>query len=146
MSITSLLAGPVKAVKVQDHSSAATSAVNSTSVDTAGFEGVTFLSSFGTAAAGNTIKLQQSSDDGDADDFSDIAGTSVSSGTSDEDVWVELYRPTKRYVRAVFARGTSSTLESVWAFLWGARQEPVSNVVSGTIIGERSASPDEGTA
>lgn len=146
MTISSLLAGPVKAVKVQDHTTAATSAVTSDAVNMAGYEGVTFLSSFGTAAADNTIKLQQSSDNGDADGFSDIEGTSVSSGTTDEDVWVEVYRPTKQYVRAVFARGTSSTLESVWAFQWGARQEPVSNVVSGTIIGERSASPAEGTA
>lgn len=146
MGIKSLFAGAVKITKVQDHSTAATSAVTSDAVDMAGYEGVAFLSSFGTAAAANTVKLQQSSDNGSADGFSDIEGTSVSSGTTDEDVWVEIYRPTKRYVKAVFARGTSSTLESVWAFQYGARQEPVSNVVSGTIVGEYHAAPDEGTA
>ena len=95
----------VKSTKVKDHSTAATSAVTSDSVDMTGFRNVKFTTSFGTANANNTVKIQQSSDDST---FADLAGTSTASGTSDEDVWVEILSPGKRYLRAVIAGGTSS--------------------------------------
>lgn len=144
-----LLSSRVKLIKVQDHTTAGTSAVNSDGVDMdqdGGYAGVLFITSFGTAAANNTVNLAQSSDNGSADDFTDLTGTSVSSGTSDEDVWLDILKPTKRYVRLEAARGTSSTLESIWAILYGARQLPVDNTTSGTIIGEGAVSVAEGTA
>ena len=140
------LSNASKFIKVKDHSAAATSAVTSDAVDTAGFEGVCFLTSFGTAAADNTLKAQQSSDDAVADAYADLLGTSVASGSSDEDVWIDIYRPRERYVKVVAARGTSSTLESIWAILYGAANQPVDNTTTGTIIGELSISPAEGTA
>lgn len=136
----------VKITKVADHSTAATTDVDSASVDMAGFEGVLFVSSFGTAASGNTLEAQQSSDDGSSDTFAALAGTAVSSGTSDEDVWVDIYRPQERYVRAHAERGTSSTLESIWAIQYGGRKQPVDNTTTGTIAGEAHVSPAEGTA
>lgn len=141
------LSGVVKLLKVQDHTTAGTSTITSDAIDTKGFSGVLVLSSFGTAASGNTAKLQQSSDDGSTDDYSDLTGTSITSGTSDEDVWLDLYRPQKRYVKAVFARGTSTTLESVWAILYGPLSAPVTyNNTTGTIVGEAHVEESEGTA
>lgn len=137
------LSSNVKITKVSDHSTAATSAVDSSSVDMLGYEGVIFITSFGTANAANTINAAQSSNDSD---FTDLEGTSVSSGTSDEDVWIDVYRPSDRYVRCEAARGASSTLESIWAIQYGARKAPVDNTTTGTITGEVHASPDEGTA
>jgi hypothetical protein len=137
------LSNGVKITKVSDPSTAATTAVNSASVDMTGFEGVLFLTSFGTAAAGNLVNAAQSSDDSS---FADLEGTSVSSGTSDEDVWLDIYRPSERYVRLEAARGTSSTLGDIWALQYGPRSEPVDNAASGTIAGELHVSPDEGTA
>lgn len=144
-----LLSSRVKLIKVQDHTTAATSAVNSDGVDMdqdGGYAGVLFISSFGTAASGNTLNGAQSTDNGSTDDYTDLVNTSVSSGTSDEDVWLDIYKPTKRYVRAEFARGTSSTLESVWAILYEPRSMSVDNTTSGTIVGEGHISPAEGTA
>lgn len=138
------LSSNVKITKVADHSTAATSAVNSTGVDMCGYEGVIFLTSFGTAAANNTLNAAQGADN--SSDWEDLEGTSVASGTSDEDVWIDVYRPTDRYVRCEAARGTSSTLESIWAIQYGARKAPVDNTTSGTITGELHASPSEGTA
>lgn len=137
------LSAECKFTKVKDHSAAGTDAVNSDSVDMAGWNGVVFLTSFGTANANNTANGAQSSDNSS---FDDLAGTSVSSGASDEDVWLDIYRPSDRYVRLEVARGTSSTLESIWAIQYRGSKMPVSNVVSGTIIGERHVSPAEGTA
>lgn len=144
-----LLSSRVKLIKVKDHSTAATSAVNGDGVNMdqdGGYAGVMFFSSFGTAAADNTMNAAQSSDDGSADDYTDLTGTSITSGTSDEDVWLDIYKPTKKYVRAEFARGTSSTLESVWAILYEPRAMSVDNTTSGTIVGEGHISPAEGTA
>jgi hypothetical protein len=138
------LSNHVKITKVKDHTTAATSAVESDPVDMQGYEGVMFVTSFGTAAANNTILAAQDVASGGS--YTDLLGTSVSSGTSDEDVWIDVYRPSKRYVRVEIARGTSSTLESIYAIQYGARVLPVSNVVSGTIIGELHVSPAEGTA
>lgn len=143
------LSEQVKLIKVQDHTAAGTSAVNADGVDmdqNGGYGGVMFFTSFGTAASGNTINAAQSDDNGSTDDYTDLTGTSVTSGTSDEDVWVDIKRPTKRYVRCEAARGTSSTLESVWAILYDPRSMPVDNTTSGTIAGEAHLSPAEGTA
>jgi hypothetical protein len=138
------LSNHVKITKVKDHSGSADTAVVSDAVDMSGYEGVLFVTSFGTAAAGNTILASQDTASGGS--YEDLAGTSVSSGTSDEDVWVDVYRPSKRYVRCEIARGTASTLESIYAIQYGPRVLPVSNVLSGTIIGEAHVSPAEGTA
>ena len=137
-----------KLVKLKDHQAAGTSGVTSDSIDTAGFRGVRFFTSFGTAAAGNSIKAQQSDDDGDADDYSDIAGSSVVSGAdpSNEDVWLDIYLPRKRYLQVVAARGTSSTLESIWAELYDPVSLPVDGTTDGTVTGELHVSPAEGTA
>lgn len=133
----------VKVTKVQDHTAAGTSTVTSDSVDLAGYEGVTFLTSFGTAASGNILKAGQSSDDSS---YADLVGTGVTSGSSDEDVMLEIYRPEKRYLKAYAVRGTSSTCESIWAFRWGAKDKPVTNIVSGTFAAEFHNRPAEGTA
>jgi hypothetical protein len=142
----SFLSERVKFVKVQDHTTAGTTAVNSDGVDMAqsgGFRGVLFISSFGTAAAGNTMEVSQSQDNSS---FADLLGTNTTSGTSDEDVFVDVYNPQERYVRAEVARGTSSTLESIWAILYDPMSEPVDNTTSGTIAGEAHVGPAEGTA
>lgn len=140
------LSSIIKITKVKDHSTADTSAVNSDGVNMAGYEGVIFLTSFGTAAANNTVNLAQSSDDGSVDSYADIVSTSVTSGTSDEDVWLDIWRPREQYVRLEAARGTSSTLESIWAIQYSPRTFIVDNTTTGTIVGEAHHENAEGTA
>lgn len=140
------LSSGCKFTKLADYASANTTDVTSASVDMLGYEGVVFLTSYGTAAANNLMHAEQSSDDGSLDGFSDIEGTSVGVSTSDEDQWLEIHRPGKRYLRVVCARGTSTTLENIWAIQYGARSQPVDNTVAGTIHGELSVTPAEGTA
>lgn len=128
---------------------AAATDVTSSAVDMANVESVTFVGVFGTGAANNTLKLQQSNDlAGTPDDYTDMAGTSVAlGGASDEVVAVEVRNPTKRYVRAVAVRGTSSTLDALLAITTGFRSSTqATNSVVGTIASETHASPAEGTA
>jgi hypothetical protein len=145
ITMNGLLSNAVKLIKVADHAGAATSGVTSEVVDTSGYDGVLFLTSFGTAAANNTLKAQQGAVSA-MSDAADLAGSLVASGTSDEDVWIDVYRPRERYVRVVAARGTSSTLESIWAILYRGSLQPVVNVETGTITGKALVSPAEGTA
>ncbi len=133
-----------KIVKIKDHSAASTAAVTSDIVDLAGFSGVAFFSSFGTANATNTIKVQGNSSN-TTDGMSDLEGTLVSSGSSDEDVIVEVHKPRHRYLQVVAARGASSTLESIWAVLYGASSNASRNSVTGTQVAELHVAPGTGT-
>ncbi len=132
-------------IKVADYSAASTADVTSSIVDTAGYDGVVFFTSFGTANATNTIKVQQNTAN-QTTGMADLAGSSVSSGSSDEDVIVEIHKPQERYLQVVASRGASSTLESIWACLYGKGASIADNSVSGTQKAELHASPDEGTA
>lgn len=139
------LLNSAKFVKIKDHSAASTAAVTSDIIDMAGFSGVAFLTSFGTANATNTIKVQGNSAN-TTDGMEDLEGTSLASGSSDEDVIVELHKPQYRYLQVVASRGASSTLESVWAVLYGGSSDASRNTVSGTQIAELHVAVGSGTA
>jgi hypothetical protein len=134
---TGYLSDCVKVTKLADHATAATSAVTSASIDMAGWDGVLFATSYGTAAANNKAVVHQSDDD------SSFAATVAekASGTSDEDVLIDVQKPLKRYLKVVAARGTSSTLESIWAIQYRGRSLPVNNATSGTSAVGQFASP-----
>ncbi len=139
------LSNGIKLTKVKDVTADGTSAVNSDGVDMQGWEGVIFFTSFGTAAAGNTMNGAQGADN--ASDWVDLAGTAVSSGSSDEDVWLDIKNPTDRYVRCELARGTTTTVGDIWALQYGKNGKmPIDNAHTGTIAGEAHVTPAEGTA
>lgn len=143
--LTGYLSDNILFTKVEDHTTAGTSDVESDSVDMSNYTGVIFVTSFGTAATDNGCHIESSSDDGSSDTFADLTGTEALSGSSDEDVWLDLRNPRERYVRAECLRGTSSTLESVWAIRYGGRSLPTDNTTTGTITGEKHNSPAEGS-
>lgn len=132
-------------IKVADHTAAGTSDVTSSIVDTAGYEGVVFITSVSTANATNTIKVQQNTAN-QTTGMADLAGTSVSSGTTDEDLVVEIHKPQERYLQVVVARGASTTCESIWAILYGGTTSASTTGVAGTAAAELHVSPAEGTA
>lgn len=143
-----LLTDNVKIVKVADPATAATSDVTSSSVDLqadGGWDGVCFVSSYGTAAANNLMHAECSSDDGSTDTFADMAGSEIDGGSSDEDQVIDIYQPPDRYVRCIAQRGTSSTMGDIWAILYRGKKLPFNNVVSGTLQVKRIIQPAEGT-
>ena len=134
-----------KIVHVAAAATAATTDVTTSGVDMGqdgGYEGVCFISTYGTAAAGNLPHGEQSTDNSS---FADLLGTEVNVGASDEKVYLDILHPQEQYVRAVFKRGTSSTLGDVYAILYGPRKVPVDNTTAGTIHGELHVAPAEGT-
>jgi len=134
-----------KLVKVSDHTVAGTTDVTSSIVDTAGYRGVVFFTSLSTANATNTMKVQQHTAN-QTTGMADLEGSSVSSGTSDEDLIVEICSPLERYLQVVVARGASTTCESIWAALYGGQSQLASNSLTGTQIAELWCAPPEGTA
>lgn len=138
-----LLSENAKITRISGVAGAATTAVTPTAVDMSGYRGVIFLASLGTPAADNIMKAQQSADNSS---FADLADSAVAVGASDDSQWIDIYDPEEQYVRPSIARGTSSTVEAVWAIQYDPRETPVSNVTSGTINGVALIRPEEGTA
>lgn len=135
----------VKITKIQDHTTAASTDVESDIVDMAGYEGVVFVTSFGTAAAGNLCKVKGNTV-GTTVGITDLAGTATAPGASDEDVAIDVFRPQYRYLSFTAIRDVSSTVESMWAIQYGAKHPPVTNTVSGTLLSKSVFEPAAGTA
>lgn len=131
---------------------AATSDVtNLTSVDMKGFNSVTLLVSASaiTSGAVTSVKVQQSSDDGSTDGWSDLAGSSVTIADDSDSTMtvVEIVQPQKRYVRPYIARGTqNASFEAIHAILTGPKTAPVTQSTTHVTIMEIHSSPAEGTA
>jgi hypothetical protein len=134
-----------KLIKVKDHTANGTSAVVSSIVDTAGYRGVVFFTSISTANATNSIAVQQNTAN-QTTGMADLAGSSVSSGTTDENLVVEIAHPLERYVQVTVTRGASTTCESIWACLYGGTPGIAANSTPGTQIAEFHFAPAEGTA
>jgi len=133
----------VKVTKVAAYASANTTDVTGTSVDMAGYDGVVFLASFGTGAADNLIHAEQSSDNSS---FTDIAGSEPNdAGASSELQFVDIINPAARYVRPIAVRGTSTTVENIYAIQYRAKTLPQDNKIAGTIEGEQLINPIAGT-
>jgi len=122
-----------------------TSAIESAVVDCANGIDVTFLCTIETANAGNYLKVQQSLV-GDGTGMADLEGSKVVAAASGDVVAYEVFRPTKRYLRAVVIRGASTVVGEIYAIQRGPRTMPADNNVDGEIVSEIGVSPAEGTA
>lgn len=132
---------------------AGASDITSSAVDMAGYDGCLFLVAFGAIVtnAATSIKLQQSSDDGSSDDYSDIAGTSqtVADDKDNTSFVIDIRRPQKRYLKLVVSRATqNSTVGVVYAIPYNKDFSTSELSAAGTAISasERFLSPAEGTA
>lgn len=120
--------------------------IDSTPVDMAGFSGVLFIVRVGTPAANNTIRVQQDTAVAMAA-AADLAGTLVASGANTVVASEVLYPggPTgEQFIRCRVTRGTSTTIDSITAIRFGARNRPVA--VPATVSFESWVGPGEGTA
>lgn len=128
---------------------AGSSAVTSSAVDMAGFDSICWIVPLGAIVAGavTSMKMQVSSDDGSADDYSDVTGTSITIADTDDDKlkYLDVQRPGKRYAKLVVSRATqNATLGGIIAFLYNAAQVPVTQGTN--VAGEQWHTPAEGTA
>lgn len=141
-----------KEVKIVRHSNAVAAGASditpSAGVDTQGFRGCIFLVPFGTITSGaaTSIELHQSDDDGVADAFSALAGSSVTVADDDDNElkYFEIHNPQKRYLKLIVKRATqNSVVDGIIAFLFNPYIVPVTQPA--TVAGELSVSPAEGS-
>lgn len=140
-----------KVIRVMNAVAAGTTAQTSSAIDTQGFEGVKIYTAFGaiTGSAVTSVKIQQSSDDGSADAYADLAGTSISVADDDDNQVVvhDIYRPRERYLKVVVSRATqNAVIDGVIAVLYGPADSPTTNDASTVVARETHVSPAEGTA
>lgn len=140
-----------KLTRVSNAVAAGTTDVNSASVDMQGFDAVAFVVAFGTITAGaaTSIKVQQSSDDGSADDWTDLEGTGVTVADDDDNqiAVVDVTHPSKRHLRCVVDRGTqNAVVDGIVAVQYRPDSVPTTHDAA-TVVGvETHATPAEGTA
>ncbi len=128
---------------------AAATVITSSAVNMAGFDGVCFVVPLGTIVSGavTSMKLQQSSDDGGSDDYSDVTGTSITIADTDDDKvkYLDVYRPGKQYLKLVVSRATqNATIGGILAIQYKAGTLPVTQGTN--VAGEAHLSEAEGTA
>jgi len=139
-----------KIVRVSNAEAAATTDINSTGVDTQGFNGVMFMVLFGTitASAVTSIHAEQSSDDGSSDAYADLTGTNVAVADDDDNqiFWLDINRPLERYVRCVVDRGTqNAVVDGIVAVLYDPIDMPTTHDATTVGGGEVHSGVAEGT-
>jgi len=145
------LSTATKAIRLSNAATAATTSITSSALDCKGFDGALFIVSMGAIGATSvcTAKLQQSSDDGVADAYSDLLDTSISIADDDDNqlVMIDITKPQKRYLKLVLARATATAVvDGIMAQLYNPKNEPTTHD-SATVVGfELHNSPAEGTA
>lgn len=125
--------------------------LTSAAIDMAGFEGAIVLFKLGTVTSTGHAKcyLQQSSDDGSTDGYSDILAsskTSVGDASTTKTIAIEIINPQKRYIKALIDRTTANVvIDSVIVLKFGAKNMPVTQ--GSTVDGSTQlVAPIEGTA
>lgn len=119
--------------------------INSSILDMAGYEGVIFITSLGTADVTNGHKIQQGAAS-NMSDAADLLGSARLCNGTGKVIVSRLHRPRKRYVRCSVLRPVTTTINSVQAIRYGARSKPVTNHVTNSMAVEELSSPAEGTA
>lgn len=120
-------------------------------VDTAGYEGVRFITGFGAITSGAaTSQKVEDSDDSGMSGSADVAGSKVTVADTDDNKVsiVDIYRPAKRYLTCTTKRATqNAVIDFMIIELYGARKDPVTQDATVVAAGANvMSSPAQGTA
>lgn len=132
----------VKITKVKDGAVSATTEVVSDVVDMQGYDGVIFFATIATANAGNYLKAQQA-DVSAMTSAKDLAAKKIVAAANASVVWLDIYRPTKRYLTANIVRTAATVTGDIYAIQYSGVKLPETNLVTNKLIGELLISPDE---
>jgi hypothetical protein len=142
-------------VKITRHSNAVaagtTDITPSDGIDMQNYEGCLFEVAFGaiTAGAVTSIEVHTSSDDGVADAYTALLGSSQTVADDDDNkiFVVDIYKPRERYLKLIVDRATqNAVLDGITAIQYEPRA--MSTTHDSTTVGgsEIHTSPAEGTA
>lgn len=149
------LSEDIRVSRVMNAVAAGSTAQNGSAVDMAadgGYDGVMFILAVGTLSSSQatSLKAQQSDDNGNDDDFSDLAGSKTPTMADDDDnqlVVLDVFRPSKRYVRPVVNRASANAvIDGVIAIQYRGRNRPSIHDAATVQAAKVVVSPAEGTA
>lgn len=137
-----------KFYRLANAAAAGQTAVNSSSIDTAGYDGVVLVTAFGAITSGGaqSVKIQ---DGATSSPTTDVEGSSVTVADDDDNQIVvhDVYKPQKRYLRVVVSRATQdSVVDGIFAFLYQGRLDPQTNDTTTVCSLKSLISAAEGTA
>jgi len=137
----------VKFTRVMDAVAAGKAANSGDILDMSGFEGVVFVCALGAVTDDSVVTMKAQQDDVNASGgMADLTGATVTlTGSTDSNqcLLLDLYRPTKRYVRPVVTTATeNAAIDGVIAIQYGARYLPVTQS-DGIDDSTLSVSPEE---
>lgn len=126
-----------------------TDTLESTYVDTAGFQGCRFIIGFGaiTANAVTTCKVEQCDTSGGS--YADLLGTAISVADDDDSqiVVMDIFQPRERYLKSVITRATANAVvDFLIVELYGPTTVPAVRTDATVVATEISIAPAEGTA
>lgn len=133
-----------KITRVNNAAAAAQTEIDSSIIDMAGFDGVLFLFLFNTIVDGSvvTCKAQQNTANSTSG-MADITGASsgfTSASNSNTVLWVDVYRPSQEFVRAVVLRTTqNATLDGIIAIQYNGTKLPLSHDATTVLQGALAA-------
>lgn len=137
-----------KFANIAEVAAGATSAgteVVSSAIDMAGYDGVLIFARIATANAGNYLQAYQDSAS-DLGTKQTLGGSKVVATGDNEVVFLNIYRPTKRYVAGSIIRaGAATATGDMYALKYRGRLDEA-NSTAGVIVGKSLISPAEGTA
>ena len=135
-----------KLAHVNAYAVSAGTAINTTSVDMLGWDGVMFFGTMATINASNFVNLAQSADDST---FADLKGTKVTPTVNGNTFCVDLKISgnADRYVRLEVDRGGANTVVGdIFAIQYSGNNVALPATWATTINKEFHAAPIEGTA
>jgi hypothetical protein len=135
----------VKATLVQPSLGNGQATTDSASVDMQGFEGVVFIGIAGTVTGAGTVSLKasQSSDNGVFYDLSGVAAMGPAGG-SDKFILLDVYRPSKRYVRTTLTRAVANSVYGgTIAIQYGSHRKPTIHDIATLAAALLKVSPAE---
>lgn len=105
---------------------AGTSTFTGTTIDTQGFDEVTFITSMPTDAANNFVAIQHG-DQANLSDATDVAGSRLEANADGDTLVLTLNKPLRRYCRLSIVRGTSTATTQIYAVLGNKQRSPAVN-------------------
>ena len=136
------LSNEIKITTVVEAAAALTDVVTG-AIDMAGYDGVMIGVRVHVADPANYLKAQQDMSSG-LGTASDITGSKVIVDAADEFVFVDIYKPTARYIQGVIKRGASTATGDIIIIQYAGSKKPEANVRTG-YKGTLLVSPNSGT-
>ncbi len=129
---------------------AGTSAITSSALDMAGYDGVLFIVPLGTIVSGAVTSLKLTDCTTTGGSYNDVIGTNQTIADTDDDkvLYLDVQRPALQFLKLVVTRGTqNATIGGIFAIQYQKRTLPQAGITQGSnVAGEQWTSPIDGTA